>query len=233
MTSRTITPGSGKNWSRRGGTRGSRGSGRRPRYRASSRGSARSRGRSGSGHSWFDEPDRRRTSTARTAAGSTIRPTSIARASSAAWRYVRVENAPNAGAQRVGGARRRPGGTPRAAGSPRAIVDPRRLQRERAPQVALRDDLVADLGVRDRAAPQRGRALGRRPIARSNARAASCGLPRQSSAWPRPATRARAAETAEPPARTARAASSNCSCGTARSPRSRARLLRPGSCSRE
>ena len=38
-------------------------------------------------------------------------------------------------------------------------LDPRRLAREGAAQVVLRDHLVADLGVRDRAAPQRRRAV--------------------------------------------------------------------------
>jgi len=38
-------------------------------------------------------------------------------------------------------------------------LDPRRLQRERATKVALRDDLVSEIRVRDRAAPECGRTV--------------------------------------------------------------------------
>ena len=100
-------------------------------------------------------------------------------------------------------------------------------------QVVLRDDLVTDLGVRDRAAPQRRRALRREPD-RAIERAG--GLvragPRHSSACPSPfQPSACGGNSLRPRARTATAtASENCSARNSSSPSRPARQPRPDSC---
>ena len=112
--------------------------------------------------------------------------------------------------------------------------DPRRLERERAPQVVLRDDLVADLGVRERAAPQRGRAIGAQADRLIERARRLVRLARGTAARGRaPSSRARAAGTHAPRARTATRPRRTAPRGTARCLHSPARLRQPGSRSHE
>ena len=204
-TSRTIVPGSGKNRSRsRWNARFARICAHGLDVDASSRAAARpaaarpratprSRARRSRNVNWPN-------------AGRFGDPADLDRALVVAARggSVCVENGPNVGAEQLGGARRRPAGTRASAGDAARHRDPRRLQRERALQVVLRDDLVADLGVRERAAPQRGRAIGAQADRLIERARGLVRLARGTAARGRgPSSRARAAGTREPRARSA------------------------------